>query len=326
MIYWRLPLLLLVLLAAGAGLVSCGGGGDDPLETLEGAGFEGVTSGRFDASLSVRSQGKAGTDLDVDLSGQIQAGAGNVPQFAVDSEINGDLRGKEINFSGGLTILPDHAFLDYQGADYEIEPNNFSFAKSIFLRDSSEAEATTEGVAACRRVAAEVGAGDLIVKPRDEGTVDVDGAATTKISGELDAEVAAEGLAELAGDPDCRAQLEAVIPLPLPELRSEAEELATATERSRFEVYVDDEGVIRKLVAELAGAPRAAGGEAVDVDLEFVLSEVNRPQEIAIPADAKPLGTWFSKLGINQFLFITLGSGGEVVAYLMEKIGADVLP
>ena len=325
MSYWRIPLLLLVLLAAGAGVVACGGGEDDPLEMLESAGFAGVTSGRFEASLSVQSQGKAATDLDVELSGQVQSAGGNVPQFAVDTEVSGSVRGKQVDFSGGLTILSDHAFLNYQGTDYEIEPNNFTFAKSLFLRDDSEVEGTTGGIAACRRAAAGIG-GNLFVNPREQGTVDIDGTATTKISGEIDVKAAVEAVSELARDPDCRAQMEAVIPLPLPELRRDADQFAADVERSRFEVYIDDEGVIRKLVAELTGAPQATGGEAAKVDLEFVFSEVNQPQEIAVPANAKPLGTWFSKLGINQFQFITLGSGGEVVAYLLEKISADALP
>ncbi len=327
MSYWRFPLLLMVLLALAAGLAACGdGGGDDPQQVLDSAGLEGVSSGRFDASLAVESKGERAGNLEVSISGQFQEGRKDQPRLDVNAEVKGSVQGKKIDFSGGLTFLSDYGFVDYQGTDYEIETSNFVFAESIFLPILGESEKPGKGIEACRRAGAGLRLSDLVESPRDAGTVDVDGTETTKIVGELDFSAVTGVLKQLAGDPECRKQIEALSPLSLPELRQAGDDLAAAVKRAPVTVYVDGDHIVRKLEAELSAKPKSAGGEEIVVDLELSLSEVNEPQKIEVPATAKPLGVLFAKLGIDQLEFFFLGNGGEVVAYLLEKIGADALP
>ena len=38
--------------------------------------------------------------------------------------------GENIDFEGGLTLLTDSAFVDYEGTEYEVDPTTFGFVKS----------------------------------------------------------------------------------------------------------------------------------------------------------------------------------------------------
>jgi hypothetical protein len=319
-----LAVVVLLALLAGA-LGACGeSGSEDPQDVLDSAGFETVESGRLDASLRIDS---AEGDVDASLSGSFEAEPGGLPQLDLAVAVAGTASGKDIDFEGGLTLLGDHGFVDYRGTDYEIDPNNFAFAKSIFLPPlpGQDGGATGGGVGACRRAAAGLQVGELVEAPRNEGTADVDGVETTKVSGELDASAINDALLGLAGDPSCRVQLEALTPLPLYELRQLGDGLVGAVEKAHVDVYVGDDDVVRKLVADFAADPPGEHGR-VAVELELSLSEVNEDQEIVAPTGAQPLPALFRRLGINPVQFITLGSGGEVLRLLLEKVAADAFP
>jgi hypothetical protein len=324
--YWRFPLLLIVLLALAAGLAACGeGSSDDPQGVLDSASLEGVSSGRFEASLAVESKGKGGEELNATASGQFQKGSKDRPQFAVNTEIKGSVQGTGIDFTGGLTLLSDYGFVNYQGVDYEIDSGNFATAKSIFVPDQGEGKKATNDETACDPASMGLRISDLVENPRDAGTAQVDGTKTTKISGELDLAAFQSAIDELTRNPQCQPQLEAILPASLPGLRQVSEDFAAAVKRAPGEVYIDENGVVRKFEAELSTNPKATGGEEIVANLEFSLSEVNEPQQIEVPAKAKPITALFGKLAINPVEFVSLPNGGTVVAYLLRQIYADAV-
>jgi hypothetical protein len=301
-------------------LAACGGGSSkDPQQTLESATFEGVESAAFDGTLKVESKGGQGGDVSVDLSGRAQPEG-----VEVTAKVDGTAQGKPVEFEGGLTLFADRGFVNYQGTDYEVDPNNYGIAKPLFAPALAE-EGGAE-IRECRQAAAaELQVGDLLDNLRDEGSAEVAGTATTKISGEFDVTAAAEAMVDLVEDPACSTQFEALSPFPLYKVRLLADELSGSAKKGTVQVYVGDDEIIRRLSAEFSG-DRGVGGEPVTVQLEISLSGVNEEQKLEVPEKPKPIFALLAKLGVSPLEFLGWSRGGEGVRKLGESVAADALP
>jgi hypothetical protein len=314
------PLILIALCLATLGLAACGGGGsEDPRQIVESASFEGIESADFEGSLKIDSKGSEGGELEVGLSGRVRAAEG----IDIAATVKGTAQGKAVDFEGGLTLFDDHGFVSYQGTEYEIDPSNYSFAKPLFfpiLAEEGGAEAR-----ACKRAASEIQAGQLVGGLRDAGTADVDGTSTTKVSGELDVPAAVDAMLGLTEDLGCSVQVEALSPLPRYRIRRLGDELAASAGKAKFEIYVGDDDIVRKVSAEFTADPKG-GRQPIAVDLELVLSEVNADRKIEVPAGAKPVSVLFGKLGVSPLEFLNWSRGGEGVRSLGEKVAADAFP
>lgn len=316
--------LLAALVALTTAFAACGGGGgsDDPQQVLDNATFEGVESGSLDLSLDVKAEGEEGGDLDISLSGPFQGNSGDdLPQLAMTATAKGTARGDDVDFEGGLVLLPGRAYVNYEGVEYEVDPTTYSFVKSSFEEAQNQGgEGNPADVTACQEAAEGIAVGDFADKLTSEGGVEVDGTATTKVSGELDSRAAADAVIELAEDPACSAQIEAAGSGSLDELKEARDELADAVKKAHVEVYVGDDDIIRKAVGELVIEPEGTSGEDVEVDFEVVLSGVNEDQEISAPSGAKPLSDLFLELGVNPVELIESTSSGEGLGELLERL------
>jgi hypothetical protein len=310
---------LSVLCLSAMALAACGGSGDESAQqVLDRATFEGVESADFDVSLKIESKGVRGGDVDVALSGRAQSEG-----IDLNTTVAGTAQGKAVDFEGGLTLLANHGFVDYQGTDYEIDPSNYSFAKSLFFPALSE-DGTVE-LGACEQAASGTKAGDLANGLHNDGSADVAGTETTKVSGELDVPAAVDAMVSLAEDPGCSVQFEALSPFAWYRIRQLGDELATSAEKAKAEVYVGDDGIVRKVSAEFTG-DLSGGREPVTVDFELALSEINANRKIEVPSKAKPILVLFGKLGIDPLEFLSWSRGGEGVRVLAEKVAADAFP
>jgi hypothetical protein len=315
----RVLLIFTVLCLAAVALAACGGGSDkDPQQVLESASFEGVESAAFNAGLEIESKGSRGGNVDISLSGRAQRAEG----VEVTAKVEGTAQGKPVEFEGGLTLFDKRGFVNYRGTEYEIDPNNYSIAKPLFfpaLAEKSGAEIRECGQA----VASEIQVGGLLDNLSNDGSVEVAGTETTKISGEIDVPSAIEAFVNVVEDPACSTQFEALSPFALYKVRLLGDELAGSAEGSAVQVYVGDDGIVHKLSAEFSADP--GGGRApVTVHLELALSEINVDQKIQAPANAKPIFALLGKLGVSPFEFISWSRGGEGVRKLGEGVAADV--
>lgn len=325
---FRIFVLLAALAALATAFAACGGSSDksseDPQKVVDSATLEGVSSGNLDISLAIKAEGGEGGDVDVSLSGPFQAAAskGDLPQFALNAKANGSASGESIDFEGGLTLLSDRAFVNYKGTEYEVDPTTFGFVKSGFeqAQQGGGAEANPADVTACQEAATGLKVGDFVDNLSNDGSADVDGTSTTKVSGDLNVGAAIDAIVKLTENPACSAQLEAAGPLPIGELEKAKGELTSAVKKAHVEVYVGDDNIIRKLEAELTIEPKGSGGEKVEVDFSMSLSGVNEEQHIAAPADAKPLEGLFQKLGVNPLELLEAGSSGEGLGELFEGL------
>ncbi len=329
---FRALLMLVAFVALAATLAACGGSSDssdeDPQKVIDTATLEGVESGSLDLSLAVKATGEDGGDFDLSLSGPFQSeGAGELPQLDLGVKADGSFGADTVDFEGGLTLLRNSAYVEYEGTEYEVDATTFGFVKSAIEEAQQEGEGGQGGASAtaCQEAAAkDIKIGDFVDNLTNEGSADVDGTSTTKISGDLQAPSAIEALVKLTEDPACKSQFEAAGPLPLGELEAAKTTIGEALKEAHVEVYVGDDDIIRKVVANLAIEPPEEGDEATDkveMDFELSLGEVNEAQTISAPSGAKPLSVLFQKLDVNPIELLELGSSGGGLEGLLEGLG-----
>lgn len=323
---FRILALFATILALTGLLAACGGGsddsdnsGDDPQKVLENASLEGVESGEIEMSLDVSAEGDEGGDVEVNLSGPFEAGPkGELPQLALSADAGGSVDGEDLDFEGGLTLLTDRAFIEFEGDAYEVDPTTFGFLKSA-LEQAQQSEGESGDITACQEAAEGIKFSQFADELTNEGSVDVDGTATTKISGNLSVDGGIDALIELTENPACSSQLEAAGPLPLDELEEAKGELSKAIKQAHVDLYVGDDDIVRKVDAELTVAPEGAEDEKVELAMELTLSGVNEEQSFEAPADAKPLEGLFKQLGVNPLELLEAGNE-EGLGGLLEGI------
>jgi hypothetical protein len=321
---------ILVLLAALAALTiafaACGDSdksSEDPQSVIDSATLEGVESGNVDLSLGIKSEGKESGDVDVRLSGAFQSTGKDLPELAMTASAKGSAKGEDVDFEGGLTLLGDRAFVNYEGTEYEVDPTTFGFVKSAFEQAQEQGgaeESNPADVTACQEAAAGLDVGDFVDNLSNDGSADVDGTSTTKISGDLNVGGAIDAIVKLTENPACSKQLEAAGPLPIGELEEARDELTSAVKEAHVEVYVGDDDIIRRLAAELTIEPKDAAKEKVEVEFDLTLSGVNEEQDISAPSGAKPLQGLFQKLDINPIELLQGASSGEGLGDLLEGV------
>ena len=318
---------LLAALAAIATVIVACGSGEDPGKVLDGASWEGMKSGNLDFSLSVKSGGREGGNIDVRVSGPFQRRGKDLPHVDLTATVKGTANGEAIDFEGGLILLSNRGFVNYEGVEYEIDPSNFSFAKTSFLPldPTRRREAGVSALSSCQEAAASLDLAEFADNLSNDGSADVDGASTTKVSGDLDVSAAFDALVELAENPSCDAQLEAA-GRSAGELKKVESELTGAVETAHVEIYVGDDGIIRKLAGELTAEPKGSGRDGVVADFELTLSEVNEDPKIKIPAKASSILAWLQKIGIEPFSAAFLISEAEGLGHLLEIAAADAFP
>jgi hypothetical protein len=322
------------LVAASVALAACGGSGgksgESPQTVLDEATLQGIESGDIDLSLGVKAQGAEGGNLDVSLSGPFQGeGKGSLPQLDMSAKAKGSLGGKNVDFEGGLVLLPNTAFVNYEGIEYEVDPTTFSFVESALKQAQREggAETGSQGVAACQEEFGKLKVADFIENADNEGSADVGGTSTTKVSGDLDVPGAIDSVLEVVESQACRSQLAAAGPLPsTAEIEKAKGEIESSLKAAHVSIYVGDDDIVRRIEAQLQIEPKGGGSgpQKVELEIDLKLTGVNEEQTISAPSGAKPLSKLFLKLGVNPIELLGLlqgEEGGEGLGELFKGLG-----
>jgi hypothetical protein len=327
----RVLALLASLVALASLLAACGGGGssstgsgEDPQKLIESATLEGVKSGNLDLALNVNAEGQEGGKIKVALSGPFEAGRKEeLPQLELDAKAKGDVNGQNVDFDGNLTLLTDRAFIGFEGETYEVDPTTFGFVKSSIEQGMQEGGGQEMSTTACQKAAEGIDFSKIVENLSNDGSAEVDGTETTKLSGDLNVAGAVGAVVKLSEDPACSSELEAAGPLPLGELESAENELKTAIKKAHVEVFVGADHIVRKFAAELAIEPKDAKGEKVELEIELSLGEVNEKQTFKAPSGAKSIQSLFEKLGVNPIELLE-GGGAGGLGGLLEGITSGV--
>jgi hypothetical protein len=317
---FRILALFAALIALASVLAACGGSSsNDPQDVVNEATLQGVESGQIAMSLGLGIEGKKSGHIGVSLSGPFQGEEGaELPELDIAAKANGTLGGEKIDFDGGLTLLGgNRAYVMYKGVEYEVDPTTYNYVKSL-AKQQGGGEKSSE-VTACQEAAAELDVADFVENLQGEGSADVGGTTTTKVSGDLDAPGALNALNELIEDPACGEQLEAAGTLPsAPELDKAKSTVEDAVKSAHVDLYVGDDHIVRRIVVqgtiEPSQSPQSRGVKRVEIDFDLTLTGVNEEQTISAPHGAKPLSALFLKLGINPIELLGLLQGGHGAA------------
>jgi len=299
------------MLALASTIAACGGGGaSDVQKVVDEATLEGVESGKLDLALDIDATDDE-RDLNIQLSGPFESGKGSQPrELDLDVAVKGTPRGKEVDFEGNLTLTTGKkAYVEFEGTDYEVDATTYRYGREI-LEEPEE-------VSACQEAVSDIPLSDFIEDPAEEGTADVGGANTTKVSGDVDGETLSEALNLMTEDLLCNEQLKAVPSLqgPLSELEESGEGGADSLKDARIVLYIGEDHIVRRLQAQATVEP-PKGGASVggtgggDLAIDLTLTDVNEPQTIAPPESTKPVSALFRKLGLNPVELLNVVQGG----------------
>lgn len=294
---------LAVLIALASALTACGSGSsDDPQTIVEEATLQGIESGKVDASVDVGIQGDKPGQIEVSFSGPFQGESGaELPELDLSGSVKGNMNGEAVDREAGITLLGNKAYVGYEGTEYEVDSTTFDFVKSMIKQQGGQGSANE--VTACQEAAANLKLADFVENLKDEGSADVGGTSTTKVSGDLDGAGAVEAFSELTEDPTCSSQLQAAGPLPSQaELDKAKGTVKESVKSAHVDLYVGDDHIVRRIVAQATIEPpksSKSGAKRVDLDIDLTLTGVNEEQTISAPQGAKPLSKLFLKLGIN---------------------------
>jgi len=313
---FRTLTILLALIALATAFAACGGGSDDPQTIVDEATLQGIESANLELALGLGIQGSEGGHVDVDLAGPFESESeAELPKLDLALTAKGFAGGEKIDFEGGLTLLGDKAYVGYAGTEYEVDPATFNFVRSVIRRRAGTPNPAAEATA-CQEAAAEMELSGLVENLKGEGSADVGGTSTNKVSGDLDVAGAVDAAIELSETPACSEQLRAVGSLASPaKLEKRRGELESAVKSAHVELYVGDDHIVRRISVEAKVEPQkgkaSAKAKSIEVEFDLKLTGVNEEQTIEAPASSKPLSALFVKLGINPLELLGVLQGAK---------------
>ena len=298
------PLILLLVLVLAAGLAACGGddgddgGGSaaDAEKLVEQAFNTTIDSGRMAIDAEARFEGGENPEqFSVELSGPFESnGADRLPSLDLDV----DLSGAGIPLEGGLIVTEDNAFLRFQDEHYEIGRETVSELNRQLREQSGGGKRTT-----LRQFGLDVG--EWLQDPKVEGSEEVAGVETTKVSGGVDVLRVVDDFVAL----EKRFPIGGSEPLKLD--REDREKIEEVVRETRLYAYVAKaDHTLRRLLLEVdLDIPEEDrddfdGAERGNVRLDVVVSDAGKPQRIEAPARSKPLDELLSQFGLGAESFL----------------------
>ena len=223
------------------------------------AGFspDSLESASFEGALSFSSRGQRNT---IKTSGAFELGAAKeLPQ--VDVQVKVDVPGYDV--SGGFVTTGKRAWFTRGDTGYAVPQKAWS--KIVATRESGTA-------AAADTPKVDVDPSSWLRNVKSEGSEKMDGVEVTHVSADVSS---AKAIADVVKAMDATRQVPA---------GAEAQ-LGSVVKDGHIDAWVGDDKIMRRVSLEFSG--KGDGGRNVSVDLDFELSAVNKPQDIARPAKVK---------------------------------------
>jgi hypothetical protein len=304
--------LLVAVIVAGCGGDDDEASGQDPQTVLDEtfSNDESISSGDLNLTLGVEASGDQGGSLEVSLSGPFQRDpedATAIPQLDWTATATGSGPDFDLDFTGGLVVTADNAYVEYNDNAYEVGSETFTQVRDQ-LEAQADAGTSTSFAEGCKQALEQAGATDTsgcdidlqtwLTNLSDEGTADVAGAPTVHVYGDLDVNQVLTDIADLVmafpGASDSGFD-----PAQLGVFES-------AVTEASMDVYSgESDHLLRKLEVNLGIDPSAIpGGESaaidnVEIDFVLELASVNEQQTIEAPSNAQPISQLLSDLGIS---------------------------
>ncbi|MCX6385649.1 MAG: hypothetical protein NTV40_03270 [Solirubrobacterales bacterium] len=299
----------LALIGAVAAIASSGcGASEDPTKLIDQTfGSKApIKSGKLGILIAVDSKGTAGINgpLKIKLAGPFEGqGENKLPKF--DFKITLGMSGQSIGV--GLLSTGDGAFVSFGGQSYELSPKTFASFEKGFAQSQAQADKTKSN-----QILATLG-----IDPRDwlkdatvKGNKTIGDTETIQVNAAIDIPKLLNSLTTVLGK--ASSVTGAIKQIPQSLSAEELSALQKAITSATFDVYTGkDDKILRRLVIEIEVKDSKGRVGALDVTVD--LSEVNVPQTIKAPANAKPfsdLSGVLKTIGLGGLTGALEGSGG----------------
>jgi hypothetical protein len=313
----RSSLLILALLAVPLLLLAgCGGGsGEDPQKVLRetfGSNKK-VTSGKLDLAVSITTDGVQNVNgpITINLAGPFQSqGSSTLPKFDFDLKIGAQGQ----NFTAGAISTGDKGYIKLQGNTYAVSDQVFNAFKQGFQRSQSQQNGTKTNPSFA---SLGVNPKEWLKSPENKGETDVAGTTTIHIASGVNVSKLLDGISQLLGK---ASQLGVAQTQRLPSTLTAAQKkkVQDAIQAPTLDVYTGkDDKIVRRITIKLkftvpqASQQRANGLKGGQVTLDVTIGQLNQPQTINAPANAKPFSDLSSALrGLGALGALSGGSAG----------------
>jgi hypothetical protein len=280
-------------------VAGCGGGSssnsEDPQQVLDQT-FNNptkISSGKLDLSISGSAEGQQSGNFSATISGPFQTDPSDktaFPQLDLTANVSGSQGGPSISFDGSLIATKDNAYVEYQNQAYEVGTAAFQQFATAYAKAAKQNQANGSSS----------GFSQFGIDPKtwltnvsNEGTTDIDGTNTIHIHGDADVSKIVTDLQKVSQQTSGSTQQ--ISP-------DQLKQLTDAVQTASIDVYSNaDNHLLTKLAVSLAIAPPSSAGSTVskiNVNFSLTLSDVNQPQTITGPSNAKPIADLLSQLGI----------------------------
>ena len=222
------------------------------------------------------------------------------------------------NFQGGFISTGDKAYVGLQGTNYVLGREDFTRLKNQL--ESAQARGEKSGQPDLSTLG--VRPQDWLKNPTDEGTEDVAGTETQHIAADVDVTKLLDDVDELlkrlktstqAGlTAEQRRQLPGRIP---PDTKKQ---IVSSVKEATFDVFSGkDDKTLRRLEVHLSfDIPESLraqlqGLRGGDIEFALQLSDVNQPQTVTAPKNARPFSELQKQLGSGALGDLGAGSSGS---------------
>ncbi len=268
---------------------SSGGGSSSDAQTLLTQTFSGkhsVRSGRLALALGITAQGDPTLrgPVRVAVSGPFQTeGARRLPQF----DLAADLSAQGQSIQAGLTSTGARLWVKLEGTSYVAPDELVTELQQSLATTTSQSTSSGSGLSAYG-----ISPLDWLSKPSIAGDATVGGAATTHITASLNASKFLDDVNTLLRRADQQG-LSAAAGRSLPRALTPAErqQALAAIRSSTIDVWTGkSDHTLRRVAVTLTAADRSNGStETATVNFTLELDDLNQPQTITGPANARPL-------------------------------------
>jgi hypothetical protein len=250
-----------------------------------------LKSASFDGRLSFTSNGDRNT---IKTSGAFEtAGPKEMPQ--ADVQVKVDVSG--FDGGGGFVTTGDRAWFTQGGVGYAVPQAAWSKIVKAREKGTPPTEDAPE---------LDVNASAWLRDVKSEGTQQMDGVQVTHVSADVNS---ARAITDVAKAMDSTGQIPA----------GAEKSLAKVVKDGHIDAWVGEDQILRRVSLELSG--KGDGGRSVDMNLDFQLSRVNKPQSIERPSKVRnklPNGTF------GQFATGFVGGLGNTVGVTPDDLRLGV--
>jgi hypothetical protein len=303
---------LAIALPIPAAVAGCGGGSssssEDPQQVLDQT-FNNptkITSGKLDVSVSGSAEGQQSGNFSATISGPFQTDPNDknaFPQLDLTANVSGSSGGPSISFDGSLITTKDNAFVEYQNQAYEVGTAAFKQFTKAYSQAAKKNQAKGSSSGGFSQFG--IDPKTWLTNMTNEGTTDIDGTNTIHIHGDADVGKIVTDLQKVSKQTGGSTQQ--ISP-------DQLKQLTDAVQTASIDVYSGaDDHLLRKLAVSLTIAPPSSAGSSVskvNVNFSITLSDVNQPQTITAPSNAKPISELLGQLGIPGLPGVGGGTGG----------------